>query len=72
MAKLDLKKELKHLYTSSASSVAIVDVPPLNFLMIDGSGDPNTSQDYKSCGSKQPGGGAALHRLFVAVVESCG
>ena len=47
MTKIDFKKELKHLYNPSAKKVEIVDVPMLNFLMIDGSGDPNTAQEYK-------------------------
>ncbi|MBI5052285.1 MAG: GyrI-like domain-containing protein, partial [Chloroflexi bacterium] len=46
MEKIDLKKELKHLYAPSAKVVAAVDVPPLNYLMIDGVGDPNTSGEY--------------------------
>lgn len=46
MAKIDLKKELQHLYKPSAKAVSVVDVPSMNFLMIDGSGDPNTSQEY--------------------------
>lgn len=46
MKKIDLKKELKHLYNPS-KEIALVDVPEMNFLMIDGTGDPNTSQDYK-------------------------
>jgi len=25
----------------------VVDVPPMNFLMIDGHGDPNTAREYK-------------------------
>jgi hypothetical protein len=47
LAKIDLKKELKHLYSPSAKEVTIVEVPRMNFLMIDGSGDPNTSQEYR-------------------------
>ncbi len=47
MKKIDFKKELKHLYSPGKKDVIIVDVPELNFLMIDGEGDPNTSQDYK-------------------------
>lgn len=47
MSKLDLKKELKHLYNPTAKTFSIVEVPPMNFLMIDGQGDPNTSQAYK-------------------------
>lgn len=46
MKKLDLKKELKQLYQPSAKDVAVVDVPAMNFLMIDGAGDPNHSTAY--------------------------
>lgn len=46
MSKVDFKKALKHLYRPSAKEFAVVDVPPMNFLMIDGHGDPNTAQEY--------------------------
>jgi hypothetical protein len=46
MSKVDFKKELKHLYQPSAKAFQLVDVPPMNFLMIDGHGDPNTAQSY--------------------------
>lgn len=46
MAKINLKKDLKHLYHPSAQAVSVVDVPPLDFLTIDGKGNPNTSQEY--------------------------
>lgn len=52
MSKIDFKKELKHLYKPSPKTVATVDVPEMNFLMIDGKGDPNTSvafQDAIQC-----------------------
>ncbi|BHH82360.1 GyrI-like domain-containing protein [Desulforhopalus sp. 52FAK] len=52
MSKIDYKKELKHLYKPSPKTVATVDVPEMNFLMIDGKGDPNTSvafQDAIQC-----------------------
>jgi hypothetical protein len=45
--KIDYKKELKHLYRASAKKVEIVDVPMMNFLMIDGAGDPNTSPEFQ-------------------------
>ena len=48
MEKIDYKKELKHLYKPSPKTVVIVDVPEMNFLMIDGQGDPNTSKEYSS------------------------
>ncbi len=56
MEKLDLKRELAHLYKPSAQQVEAVDVPDMNFLMIDGEGDPNTSQQYAD----------ALESLFAA------
>ena len=43
---VDLKKELKHLYQPSAKEVSEVEVPAMNFLMIDGEGNPNSSQAY--------------------------
>lgn len=46
MAKRDLKKEMRDLYGPPASAVVRVDVPTMNFLMIDGRGDPNSSPDY--------------------------
>ena len=47
MTKIDFKKELKELYQPSAKQPSIVQVPAMNFLMIDGAGDPNTSQEYQ-------------------------
>ena len=47
MKKIDYKKELKHLYRPSAKKVAVVDVPEMNFLMIDGKGDPNTTPFFQ-------------------------
>lgn len=47
MPKLDLKKENKELYNPSTKEVSVVDVPEMNYLMIDGEGDPNTSQEYQ-------------------------
>ena len=46
MAKLDLKKEYRRLYNPSSENCSIVDVPEMQFLMIDGAGDPNTSVAY--------------------------
>jgi len=46
MQKRDLKKELKEFYNPSAKAISIVNVPKMNFLMIDGQGNPNTSPVY--------------------------
>ncbi len=40
MEKLDLRKELKHLYMPSAKKIEIVDVPAFNFIMADGAIEP--------------------------------
>jgi hypothetical protein len=46
MPKMDYKKLLSELYQTSAKEVREVLVPPLSYLMIDGSGDPNTAPEY--------------------------
>jgi len=43
VAKIDLKKELAHLYKAQREP-AMVDVPPLLYLMVDGRGDPNDNE----------------------------
>jgi hypothetical protein len=47
MQKTDFKKVLKHLYLPSVSNIERVDVPPMNYLMVDGKGDPNTEESYR-------------------------
>lgn len=47
MSKIDLKKDLKHLYSASAKEPVLVEVPPANFLMIDGKGDPNQAPEFQ-------------------------
>ena len=44
--KIDYKVELKSLYSPSAKAFSVVEVPPMNFLMIDGAGDPNNAPEY--------------------------
>lgn len=45
MQKLELKKTLKPYYDAKPAPV-LVEIPTMNFLMIDGTGNPNTSADY--------------------------
>jgi hypothetical protein len=47
MKKLDLRKEFKHLYSPSAKQPEIIKIPKINYLMIDGVGDPNTAKEYQ-------------------------
>ncbi|MBN1874785.1 MAG: GyrI-like domain-containing protein [Anaerolineae bacterium] len=46
MSKVDFKKEWSHLYSPSSKAFSIVDVPEMQFLMVDGHGDPNMAQAY--------------------------
>lgn len=46
MEKLDLKKLYKTFYSPSAKEFTILDIPPLNYLMVDGHGNPNTVPAY--------------------------
>jgi len=45
MKKIDLKKELKHLYRTSPKEVALVDVPTMSYLMVDGACGGNGASD---------------------------
>jgi len=46
MEKIDFKKALKTLYAAPVGEFALVDVPVMRFVKVDGSGDPNTSPAY--------------------------
>ena len=46
MDKIDYKKELKELYGAKVDKPVTLNVPKMNYIMIDGQGDPNTSQEY--------------------------
>lgn len=45
--KIDLKKKWKALYQAPIDKVVLVEVPEFRYLMVDGTGDPNTSQEFK-------------------------
>lgn len=47
MSVIDFKKEFKELYQSSNREFSIVNVPKMNFLILEGKGDPNTSKEFK-------------------------
>jgi hypothetical protein len=44
MPAIDLKKDLKEFYAPSSKAVSLVDVPAMNFIMIDGRGAPASPQ----------------------------
>lgn len=44
--KTDFKKQIPE-YTAKPGEFAVVSVPALQFLMVDGHGDPNSAQEYK-------------------------
>lgn len=47
MGKIDFKKEMRELYQPSAKDFELIDVPEMQFLMVDGHGDPNTAPEYQ-------------------------
>jgi hypothetical protein len=47
MSVFDFKKEYKELYLPKTKP-SIIDVPTMNFFMVDGKGDPNISPFYKA------------------------
>ena len=47
MDKIDFKKELAHLYNPPSREFSLVEVPDMQFLMLDGHGDPNTEPAYQ-------------------------
>jgi hypothetical protein len=48
MLKVDIKRQLGKLYAPSSKEVSLVEIPLMNFIMIDGMGDPNTSVEYRN------------------------
>jgi hypothetical protein len=44
---IDYKAQMRKLYKPAADGVELVDVPQMNFAMIDGQGDPNTAPEYQ-------------------------
>jgi len=46
MVKIDMKKEMKELYGAKAKP-QLVDVPKINFLMVDGEGDPDNNKSFE-------------------------
>jgi hypothetical protein len=50
--KVDFKKELKELYNPKPGVFSLVKVPKLQYLMVDGQGDPNKVVEYQE--AKEP------------------
>jgi len=46
MEKIEYKKQLKEYYSAKVGKIVTVNIPKMNYLMIDGHGDPNNSQEY--------------------------
>jgi hypothetical protein len=58
--KLDLRQQWKHLYSPSARQAMVVEVPDLNFIMIDGQVEPGLKP------GDSPGFGQAFQALYGA------
>ena len=67
MSKVDFKTTLKELYAPPKKFVR-VKVPEMQFLMVDGHGDPNVAQEYKASAEvsfRLPNGGGASWELMM-------
>ena len=51
MEKIDFKKQMASFYCPGGKTVQIVDVPKMNFVMIDGVGDPNKTAFQEAVGA---------------------
>jgi len=47
MDKIDFKRDLRHLYQPPAGQFTLIEVPVMQFLMLDGHGDPNSAPAYQ-------------------------
>ncbi len=54
MVKIDLKKESKELYNPTVKDITFVDVPKMNFIMLDGKGAPESKQFSQSIEALYP------------------
>jgi hypothetical protein len=62
--KTDFKKLMKDFYEPNSKEVVIVDVPEMQFLMIDGKGSPGDSQEYSDALTTLYG--VAFKRKFIS------
>jgi hypothetical protein len=51
MARIDIKKQMKDLYYPGGKEIRFLDVPELNFIAIDGIGDPNKPPYFQAAES---------------------
>ncbi len=47
MNKFDCKKDLRPLYSPSSKEFTMIEVPSMNYLLLDGHGDPNNNPQYQ-------------------------
>jgi len=52
--KVDFKKHYKHLYKPSSKAFSVVEVPPLQYLMVDGKGAPYSEPYVHAIGALYP------------------
>jgi len=48
IGKIDLKKELRTLYSAPVGDFVVLDIPALSYFMADGHGDPNVERSYRA------------------------
>jgi len=46
MDKVDFKKKYKNIYSPSSKKPTIIEIPPLQYAVLEGTGNPNTSESF--------------------------
>lgn len=54
MPKVDFKKTLKHIYNAPTNKPSMVEIPKMNYLMVDGKGLPGEQNFIDACGTIFP------------------
>ncbi|MCD6356518.1 MAG: hypothetical protein J7L66_04450 [Anaerolineaceae bacterium] len=48
MKKIDYSSKFSEFYKQPKNKITLVEIPPLNYLVINGSGDPNGNPEYSN------------------------
>lgn len=69
MKKIDMKEQLKSIYSASARKLAIIEVPEMNYLKIDGRGKPSQTEFQEAAQTLFPIALSALRIVSVPLSQ---
>jgi hypothetical protein len=71
MDKIDLKKRFKKLYSAPTREIAEIHVPTRTFVKVDGKGDPNVAESYRTAVTWLYGVSYAMKFAAQSLTTSC-